>query len=621
MNVTQIANRYRNGNAPKDTIAKPASRTVLDLFDDAVRNRGSAAAMRTRDAHGRWKPTSWTEYGVAVREIAAALHALGIAAGERVAILSFNRREWHEADLGILSAGCISVPVYQTSAGAQVAYVLGHSNTRVCFVDTEEQYAKIVEHRDELPDLQHVVMFDETSPSADGLLLPLRALRELGRTALLRHRAVIERRRRAVEPSDIATLVYTSGTTGPPKGTMITHANLMATMRSITRVVSFDAHDRFLSFLPLSHITERCVSHFGLLVSAGETWFARSITTVGEDLPDCRPTVFFAVPRVWEKFRDTLIAHVDALPDRQRLLAQRFFELAPARARELETGEYMPFLRKAEWLALDFVVGRAIRRRIGLDQARLLSSGAAPIHPDLLRWFHGIGLPIAEGYGQTEVSLATSTNPPGRIRIGTVGPPLPGVRVRIAPDGEILVKGDNVCAGYWRDPDASRELIDEDGWLHSGDVGALDPDGYLRITDRKKDLIVTAHGKNIAPQLLETELKMHPLIGDAMVVGDGRRYLTALIALDAEGAGHWAEEHSRAFSLETLASDPDVRTEIERAVDELNAHHSRPEHVRKWRLLPAELSMAGGELTPTLKLRRNIVNEKYAAVIDEMYAD
>jgi long-chain acyl-CoA synthetase len=595
--------------------------TVLDLFDRAARLRGPYAALRSRDARGRWHATTWDDYATAVRQVAAALYALGIAPLERVGILATNRREWHEADLGVLAAGCVSVPVYPTSAGQQVAYVLGHSGARLCFVDSEEQYAKIVEHRDELPDLQHVVMFDATTPTTDGFLLSFASLRATGREALGRDRAAIDERRSAVAPDDLATLVYTSGTTGPPKGTMITHANLMATMRSVTQVLSFDEHDRFLSFLPLSHITERCVSHFGLLLAGGETWFARSITTVAEDMHECRPTIFFAVPRVWEKARDALLTRAEEEPGWRGRLLRQYFALAPRRAHELETGRPMPFAWKATWLALDRTVGRQVRRGLGLDQARHLASGAAPIHPDLLRWFLGIGLPIAEGYGQTEVSLATSTNLPGRTRIGTVGPPLPGINVRIADDGEILVRGENVCAGYWRDPAATRELIDDDGWLHSGDVGHVDEHGYLRITDRKKDLFVTAHGKNIAPQVLETELELHPLIGHAVAVGDGRRYVTALVALDAEAAAHWAGEHGKDFSLEALAADPDLRAEIERAVEAVNANHARVENIRKWRVLPNELTIAGGELTPTLKVKRKFVHEKYAELIDEMYAD
>jgi long-chain acyl-CoA synthetase len=594
--------------------------TVLDLFDAAVAARAAHPAMWQRDSHGNWRPTTWTEYGSRVRAIAAGLHGLGVRPGDRVGVLGSNRPEWHEADFGSLASAAVSVPVYHTSAGSQVAYVLSHSGARACFVDTEEQYAKILEHRDELPELRHVVMFDTTTPSHDGFLISLAALCRDGLRVLARESAVVDERRLDVHPDDLATLVYTSGTTGPPKGAMLTHGNLMATMRSITSLITLSERDRFLSFLPLSHITERCVSHFGLTVCRGETWFARSITTVAQDLPACRPTIFFAVPRVWEKFHDALLDRIDAMDGWRGRLARRYVELAPQRAAELETRELMPFLLKSEWLALDRVVGAKMRAQVGLDHARLLVSGAAPIHPDLLRFFLGLGLPIAEGYGQTEVSLATSLNPPGAIRIGTVGPPLPGIAVRIADDGEILVQGDNVSSGYWRNPAASAELVDADGWLHTGDVGHLDDDGYLRITDRKKDLIITAHGKNIAPQVLETELGMHALVGHVVVVGDGRRYLTALVSLDAEAAAHWAADHGRPFSLEMLAEDPDLHSAIRGAIEELNANHARPEQIRKWRILPNELSISGGELTPTLKVRRKIVNEKYASLIEEMYA-
>jgi long-chain acyl-CoA synthetase len=604
---------------PAPALAQPG-RTLLDIFDATVRARGAHVAMRARDHLGRWQSISWAEYDTAVREVAAALHGLGVAAGDRVALLGWNRPEWHIADMGILRAGCVSVPIYPTSAGPQVAYVLAHSGARVCFVDTEEQYAKIMEHRGELPALRHVVMFDETTPTPDQFLMSLHASRIVGIAALARDGDAIVERRRAVQSRDLATLVYTSGTTGPPKGTMITHANLMATLRGVTSLMTFDEHDRFLSFLPLSHITERCVSHFGLIVSGGETWFARSITTVAEDLPDCRPTIFFAVPRVWEKFRDAITTRVEDRTGLKASLIRRYLELAMPRAREVETSKPMPFFVKSEWLALDRVIGHQLRRLMGLDHARFLASGAAPIHADLLRWFLGIGLPISEGYGQTEVSLATSTNRPGQIRIGTVGEPLPGVSVRIADDGEILVRGENVCAGYWRDEHATAELIDADGWLHSGDIGSLDEDGYLRITDRKKDLIVTAHGKNIAPQVLETELNLHPLVGHAVVIGDARRYLTALISLDAEAAARYAEERGKEFSLETLANDPDVRDEIEHAIEALNQCHARVEHIRKWRILPRELSVDGGELTPTLKVRRRVVDERYSNLIEEMYA-
>ena len=365
-------------------------------------------------------------------------------------------------------------------------------------------------------------------------------LRALGAAALDRDPDLVARACDAVTPADVATIVYTSGTTGPPKGAVLTHANVMATLRSVTEIVALSPDDRFLSFLPLSHITERSVSHFGLIASGGETWFARSISTVAEDLPDCRPTIFFAVPRVWEKIREGVEARVAGMSGVRGRAARTYLSLAFARARELETKQYMPFHTKVMWLALDATVGAQLRAHLGLDRARITVSGAAPIHPDLIRWFNGIGVQLAEGYGQTEVALATTLNPPGAARVGTVGPPLPGVSVRLADDGEILIKGDNVCRGYWHDEQATRLLIDEDGWLRSGDLGAFDDRGYLRITGRKKDLIITAHGKNISPQNIETDLAAQPLIGQAVVIGDGRRYLTALVALDETTTESWA---------------------------------------------------------------------------------
>ena len=345
-----------------------------------------------------------------------ASHSLGIRFGDRVAILSWNRPEWQEADLGILSIGAISVPLYPTSASPQVGYLLAHSASRVCFVEDSEQLGRVLEQRDRLPELEHIVVFDDGVALNDPLLLSFEELRARGAQVLERDPELVEQARTAVTPDDVATIVYTSGTTGPPKGAVLTHANIMATLRSVTEIVPLSPDDRFLSFLPLSHITERSVSHFGLIAAGGETWFARSISTVAEDLPDCRPTIFFAVPRVWEKIREGVESRVARSGGIRGRAARKYLSLAFARARELETGEPMPFHTKLTWLALDATVGAQLRTHLGLDRARIIVSGAAPIHPDLIRWFHGIGLPLAEGYGQTEVALATTLNPPGASR-------------------------------------------------------------------------------------------------------------------------------------------------------------------------------------------------------------
>ena len=600
----------------------PAGTTILDVLAQRVANRADCVALRARDERSAWRATTWSSYGRAIAETAAGLHSLGIRLGDRVAILSWNRAEWQEADLGILSLGAISVPVYPTSASQQVGFVLSHSGSKVCFVEDAEQLGRVFEQRDLLTALARIVVFDDGVALNDPMLLSFAKLREAGARLLERDPDLVERARQSVTPVDVATIVYTSGTTGPPKGAVLTHANIMATLRSVTEIVPLSSEDRFLSFLPLSHITERSVSHFGLIAAGGETWFARSISTVAQDLPDCRPTIFFAVPRVWEKIREAVEARVAQLGGIRGRAARVYLSLAFARARELEAQQHMPFPTKLMWLALDRGVGQALRTHLGLDRARIIVSGAAPIHPDLIRWFHGIGLRLAEGYGQTEVALATTLNPPGAPRIGTVGPPLPGVSVRIADDDEILVKGDNVCRGYWHDEKGTHALIDENGWLRTGDLGAFDDQGYLRITGRKKDLIITAHGKNISPQNIETDLAGDPLIGQAVVIGDGRRYLTALLALEENTVEDWARAHNKAeVGLEALARDPDLHDELKAAVEATNRRHSHVEHIRSWRVLPRALTVAEGELTPTLKVKRVAVNEGYADLIAEMYAE
>jgi len=588
--------------------------TIVDLFRATAQANGRRPALRWRAEDG-WQYLTWQQYEAAVAELVAGLQQWGLQPGDRVAILATNRPEWHVADMAILSAGLVSVPIYPTNAASQVAYILRHSGSRLCFVDDVDQLSKVLLRRADLPELDGVVVMADVSGLDDGYVRVLGEVRKEGAARLRRDRDRVDRRRTTVVPEQLATLVYTSGTTGPPKGAMITHGNIMATMRSLRSFVDVGPRDRFLSFLPLSHITERSISHFGQISGGAETWFARSFTTVAEDLRSCRPTLFFAVPRVWEKFREGIMEEVHASTGPARLLAGRF--LAPP---DSGAGPARRFGARVEHGALDRVVGRTIRRQLGLDQARIVACGAAPVAADLLRWFHWIGIPVAEGYGQTEVSLATSSNRPGAVRIGTVGPPVPGVSVRIAPDGEILVRGDNVCAGYWRDEAASAALVDPEGWLHTGDLGQLDPNGYLSVTGRKKDLIVTAYGKNVSPEEIETRLRMEPIISQAVVIGDGRPYLSALLTLDAQAAAEWAEHEHRALDMEALTDDPDLQAKVARAVQRANAEHSHAEGIRRWHLLPHDLTLAAGELTPTLKVRRNVVVEHYRDLVDEMYA-
>jgi len=592
---------------------------LVDIFWDRVDRAPMRTAMRHR-VKGEWTAVSWGDYGRAVEEVAAGLVALGIESGDRVALLASNQPRWHEADVAILASGSTSVPAYPTSASTQVAHIVGHSGARICFVGDQDQLAKVLLRRHSLPALEHVIMFD-TPPDGldDDFLLSFDDLQQIGRDRLSEEPDLVRHRSADITPDAIATIVYTSGTTGPPKGVMLSYANLAATIGSTIEVVKIGPDDRFLSFLPLSHIAERTVSHFGQIVSGGETWFADGLATVPTDLRECRPTVFFAVPRVWEKFKSSIIDHVSRSPRVARSLAGAYFRRGLVRSDALRSGTRQRLADRAIFAILDRLVGSKIRRQTGLDQARILVSGAAPIHPDLLWWFSMLGLPIAEVYGQTEDGGPTTLNPPGAIVIGSVGQPMPGLEVRIAEDGEILARGPAVSAGYFDDPERTKELVDRDGWMHTGDLGRIDHANYVFVTGRKKDLIITSSGKNIAPQAIETKLLAEPLVAHAVVVGDGRSYLTLLLGLDAEAVTRWATDRGELAEFSMLLDDPALHAEVDAMIDRVNQGRAPIEQIKAWRILPRELTVAAGELTPTFKLKRGVATAKFADLIEEMY--
>lgn len=612
--------RPRHGDSLRVTGVRPeqGETIVQALMADGAR-LPLRPAMRWRIPKGDWGTISWSEYLLAVRQVAGGLAELGVEPGDRVAILSNNQPEWHLADIGAMANGCVTVPVYPTSSPGQIAYVLGHSRAVVCFVDSHSQMGRVLSVRDQLPDLRTLVVADGARRSSDAFALDFHELRAMGADRLARDPEAVDERCRQVRPTDLATIVYTSGTTGPPKGAMISHSNIMWTLRSTTPVYEIGEGDRLLSFLPLSHIAERMMSELMPIGVGGETWFARSLATVAEDLTACRPTVFLAVPRVWEKLREQIEAHVQAQPVAVRAAVQHYIRLGLRRVASEQGGPPMPAAMTALYEVMDRTIGARIRHEIGLDEARVVVTAAAPSHPDLIGWFHAIGLRLLQIYGQTEGCGPTTANRMAKVRIGTVGTALPGMSVKLAGDGEILVKGGNVCLGYLDDPKSTAELIDADGWMHSGDTGAFDADGSLRIVGRKKDLIITAAGKNIAPQGIETDLVNHELISEAVVVGDGRKYLTALITLDPEELNRWAIEHHQLEDYEALCGDPDVVAAVTAAVDDVNSARSQAEHIRKFRILPHDLTGAAGELTPTMKVKRSFVCQRYAAVIDEMY--
>lgn len=597
------------------------TQTIVDRFRRRVAEQPDRDALRHR-VGDEWTSMTWGGYGTIVDEVAAGLIELGIERGDRVGLLSANRPEWHVADLAILSIGAVTVPVYPTSSSSQVRYVLEDSGARACFVDTGEQLAKVLLHREEMVDLERLIGstsfpgFDR-----DSVLLDLDGIRALGRKQLDADPALVSKRAAGLVPGDLATLVYTSGTTGPPKGTMLTHGSIEWTIAAMDELVGLRPTDRFLSYLPLSHIAERVTSHFGQILSGGETWFAQSLVTVPDDLRACRPTIFFAVPRVWQKFHDAITAQVASTPRPVRAAMARYVAAGHGVVAADQEGTPVDRTQRLTHAALDRTLGARLRGQIGLDQARIMVSSAAPIHPDMVRWFHAIGLPIAEVWGQTEDCGPATVNPPDAIRIGSIGRPIPGLEVRVADDGELLVRGGSVCSGYWKQPEATAALIDDDGWMVTGDLGSIDDDGYVHITGRKKDLIINAAGKNIAPSEIESRLQMEPLIGQAVVLGDGRRYLVALLTVDADELANWRGS-SRSFSdLGPWSVDPALLEEIGASVQRVNREHAPVEQIKYWRVLPEPLTVAGGELTPTLKVKRDVVADRQSELVEEMYAE
>ena len=595
------------------------AQTVIGMFLERTSKEPDRDALKVK-RNGEWQGISWRAYEETVRRAANGLLSLGIDKGDKVALISLNRPEWHEADLAIMATGAVTVPIYVTNSPPQLAYITGHSESKAIFVENAGQLEKVQKTRGELPALQKVIIFDPEGAALDDFVMSWEQLLSGGDAHASSNPKALDERIAAVEPGDLATLVYTSGTTGPPKGAMLTHGNIVWTCGALNKVLPVTPDERKLSYLPLSHVAERMVGHLTHLYGGGETWFAESIDTLREDLGACKPTVFFGVPRVWEKFYAGIKALLDGLPDEQREMAEQALQLGLKRVEAQQAGTSLPPELEEKYQEADKKLFALARAALGLDQAWALVSGAAPINVEVLRFFHAIGLPVAEVYGQTEDNGPTSLNPIDKIKIGTVGPPIPGVEVKIAEDGEILVRGGNVGPGYYKQPEATRELIDDEGYMHSGDIGEFDDDGYLRITDRKKDLIITAAGKNIAPQVLENMLKYSPWISQAVVIGDRRPFLSAILTLDQEKVTQFAEQKSIPFKdFAELTRHPDIQQLVDNAVAEVNDQLARVEQVKKWTVLERDFAQEHDEMTPTMKVRRKAIVEKYADTIESMY--
>ena len=596
--------------------------TLVEVFNKRLALSPDAVAMRTRTA-GVWMPLTYGDAGVRARELGNGLLSLGVEPGGCVCVLAKNRAEWILSDLGAQLAAARSVPIYVTNSPRQVGHVISDSKATVAIVEDSDQLDKVLKVRDELPLLSSIVVMTGERAGEHPGVIGFEDLRRLGREYALSHPGALAERMALAAPGDVATLVYTSGTTGEPKGTMLTHDNFARTMAACIKVMRLDdgqAH-RLISYLPLSHIFERLIGEWICIYLGGEVWFAESIDKLVANLKDCRPTLFVGVPRVYEKFHAGVRANVAKQPGIKRLLATKAIAAGEAKVALEQAGSPVPTALAIRHKVLDHLVLSKLRHELGMDACRLAVSGAAPLSTAAMSFVLALGIKLVEGYGLTETTAPISVNPDTEIRVGTVGLPLPGVEVRFAPDGELLVRGYNVFKGYYNNPAATAEAFTEDGFFRTGDVGELDARGYIKITDRKKDIIVTAGGKNVAPQALEERLKSDPLISQAVVIGDRRPYLVALVTLDPETLPKWAAEQSIAYTdLAELSAHPRVLEAVASAVGRVNADLSRVEGIKKWTVLPRDFTLDAEEITPSLKVRRKVIIDKYSADIDRMYA-
>jgi long-chain acyl-CoA synthetase len=597
-------------SVPAAYVLQPDDNITDDIVTNA-KNWPDSVGFRTK-VNGGWAPVTWREFAAQVRDLAAGFIAAGIKPGDRVALMSRTRYEWTLLDYAILSAGGVTVPIYPTSSREQVEWILGDSGAVAVVVETDDHAGKVATARPSLPALAQVWQIDGG---------PLPGLSDIKSRGERETPEQVEERRRTRGAADLAEIVYTSGTTGRPKGCMLSHGNIVFDVRN---GMNNDGYKRVftpgkstLLFLPLAHSLGQVIQ-YGTIYGRGVLGLADMADAVAE-LPAFKPTVVLSVPRVWEKVYNSA---------RHKAAAEghgKIFETAEATAiaysQALDAGGPGLVLRVRHAL-FDRLVYTKLRAALGGD-VETAASGAAPLGTRLGHFFRGCGVTILEGYGLTETSPVTNSNTPDAQKIGTVGQPIPGCTIRIAPDGEILVKGDMVFQGYWNNEAATKEMIDEDGWLHTGDIGVLDDEGFLTITGRKKDLIITAAGKNVAPTVLEDRLRAHWLISECLVVGDAKPYIAVLVALDRETFSQWKADTGQPenATVSDMRDHPGLRAEVQAAVDNANKAVSRAEAIRKFTILSDDFTEAGGQLTPTLKIRRKVVMDQYAAHINALYKE
>jgi long-chain acyl-CoA synthetase len=583
--------------------------TIAEAFRITAEDRADAVAIRTK---GDAFTITWAELRDRVDALAGGLAKLGLERGQTIALMLSNRPEFHICDLAAMTLGATPFSIYNTYAPSQIEYLVTDAGARMLIC--EQQYLpRVLEAREQLPDLEHVIVVDGEAPA--GTL----ALSEVeGSNPGFDAEASVAQ----LQSSDVLTLIYTSGTTGPPKGVQLVHRNLLAAVEGLDALIEFPTDGRVISWLPAAHIAERNAHHYLPIIFGLQVTCCDDPRQVLSYLPEVRPSWFFAVPRIWEKLMAGLQTMIAAQPDEDRQRMQAALDAGLRKVRLEQRGEEVPADLAEQVAAADAEIFSGLRRTLGLDQVEAINVGAAPTPVEVLEFFHAIGLPLAELWGMSETCGAGAVNPSTKIKLGTVGPPAPGVQLKLDSDGEILVKSEVVMLGYRNLPDKTSEVFTDDGWLRTGDIGVFDEDGYLRVVDRKKELIISAGGKNMSPANIEAAVKASsPLIGQACCIGDQRSYNTALIVLDADFAPAWAGKQGiDSTSLESLATDQRVREAVQEGVDKANETLARPEQIKKFTIVPGDWLPSGDELTPTMKLKRKPIAEKYAAEIEAMYA-
>ncbi|MFL5826731.1 MAG: AMP-dependent synthetase/ligase [Thermoleophilaceae bacterium] len=584
--------------------------TLCEAFQMTAEDNADRVALRTK---GDEYTISWGDYADKVSALAAGFAALGLERGDTLGIMLTNRPEFHFADTAAMHLGATPFSIYNTYSPEQIEYLVSDAKNPV--IVTEEAFAdRVLAIRDSCPDLEHIVIVDG---KRDGTLT-LEDVAERGDPDF-----DFESSWTAVKPDDILTLIYTSGTTGMPKGVQLTHDNLISAVRSFDQIIEFPNDGRVVSYLPMAHIAERnCSQYLPIMLGFTTTCCPDPRQVVGY-LPEVRPTWLFAVPRIWEKLKAALEAGIEAEQDEQKKAAtKRALELGLEKVRLEQAADEVPAELAEEYAKLDEAVLSKIRSMLGLDELESMNVGAAPTPREVIEFYHALGLPLAELWGMSETTGAGACNPPEKIKIGTVGPPAPGIEMKLAEDGELLIRGPVNMPGYRNAPDKTRETIDDEGWLHTGDVGEFDDDGYLKIVDRKKELIINASGKNMSPANIEAKIKSaSPLIGQAVAIGDGRPYNVALVTLDPDAAPVFAQQHGiEDTSFESLSQEPAVLEAVEQGIKRANDDLARVEQIKKFKLLPSEWQPGGEELTPTMKLKRKPIAEKYQGEIEELYS-